>query len=235
VGTPWHLLSSHGGCGILCLLQLNAPMGRTSRVQPHQGYLAGAVLSHYRAIPSNHRSRSWHKLSSCGGILHLALYHRRQIGRVSRLTIHSSRRCFATRLNSSVRPHRKFTGIGMKNSITLALLLACSTSSAQEIDQLSPIEHETRMYYRCAIKAASEYLVGTSTASEVTDAALSACDRYYLSLLDAQKLDLKQRAGASIESQQRAEQWAQGGTDVRKKVIREKVLQFVVSERAKAH
>ncbi len=123
----------------------------------------------------------------------------------------------------------------MKNSITLALLLACSTSSAQEIDQLSPIEHETRMYYRCAIKAASEYLVGTSTASEVTDAALSACDRYYLSLLDAQKLDLKQRAGASIESQQRAEQWAQGGTDVRKKVIREKVLQFVVSERAKAH
>ncbi len=122
----------------------------------------------------------------------------------------------------------------MKSLITfLALLFVSPISIAQESDQLPPIEHETRMYYGCAVKAAGEYLLGNSTATEVTDAALTSCDRYYLALLEAQHADLKQRAGRSIESQQRAEQWARDGTETRKNVIRDKILQFVVSERAK--
>ena len=90
------------------------------------------------------------------------------------------------------------------------------------------------MYYGCAVKAASEYLHGSSTATEVADAALTSCDSHYIALLEAETADLKQKAGSSVESQQRAERWARDGTDVRKRVIRDKVLQFVVSERAKS-
>ena len=123
----------------------------------------------------------------------------------------------------------------MRTQVTfVALLFSGQISIANEPDQLSPIEHETRMYYDCAVKAAGEYLRGTSTATEVTDAALSSCDQHYLALLNARTADLKRRAGSSVESQQRAEKWAIDGTEVRKKVIRDKVLQFVVSERAKA-